>query len=159
MPCVNSDQHDDKHLDLTGNTWLSAESKRCDVFINGERCMKIAGHPPDDDGWHLTHIQEEIKAVRNDAGKPAYDLVPAAALHELVMVYTMGAKKYAPRNWEKGLLYSRMFASMMRHAWAFWRGEDIDAESGLHHMAHVAWGALGLVEYAKRNLGEDDRVK
>lgn len=98
-------------------------------------------------------------ALRYDADKPRYDLVPADSYAELVAVYSMGAKKYAPRNWEKGMSWSRCFASIMRHAWAFWRGEEIDPESGLHHMAHVAWNALALVSYSKRKVGTDDRPK
>lgn len=97
--------------------------------------------------------------LRYDDHKDRYDLLPPDALQTLVAVYTSGAVKYAPRNWEKGMAWMRMFASMMRHAWAWARGEDFDKESGHPHMAHVAWGALGLVAYQYRNIGEDDRVK
>jgi len=96
-------------------------------------------------------------AKRFDAGKPRYDLVPDDAFRELVEVYSMGARKYEPRGWEKGMSWSRCFAALMRHAWAFWRGEETDPESGLHHMAHVAWNALALVSYSKRQIGTDDR--
>jgi hypothetical protein len=137
--CIKHYEHEDTHVDVTGNTWVSMTSN--DIL----NAITITKDTP-------------TQAIRYDDGKPAYDLIPAKALHELVLVYSMGAKKYAPRNWEKGMAYSRMFASMMRHAWAFWRGEDKDPESGLHHMAHVAFGALGLVEYSLRNIGEDDRV-
>lgn len=86
-----------------------------------------------------------------------YDLIPADALEELAQVYTMGAQKYAERNWEKGMPWSKCFASLMRHAWSFWKGETHDTESGLHHMSHVAWNAMTLVSYTKRNVGEDNR--
>ena len=92
-----------------------------------------------------------------DAGKLRYDLLPPDALEEIVKVYTMGATKYAPHNWAKGMAWSRVFAAMMRHAWAYWRGEDNDPESGLNHMAHVAWGALTMLAYSKREVGNDDR--
>lgn len=96
-------------------------------------------------------------AVKFDHDKPRYDLLPAHALDELVKVYTVGAQKYAPHNWLKGMKYSRIFAALMRHCWAFWRGEQLDPETGLHHMAHAAWGCLALVEYEKQLVGEDDR--
>lgn len=101
----------------------------------------------------------EDEAVKDDESKPRYDLLPPNALNELVAVYTMGAKKYAPRNWEKGLRWGRVFAALMRHAWAWWSGESRDHESGLNHMAHVAWCALALAEYnmSPKNVGEDDR--
>lgn len=40
---------------------------------------------------------------------------------------------------------------------AFEQGEDVDKESGLNHMAHVAWNALGLVTYSKTHPNLDDR--
>lgn len=100
-----------------------------------------------------------IEGVKYDGGKPKWDLLPSDALEEIVKVYTMGAVKYAPHNWAQGMSWSRVFAAMMRHAWAYWRGEDIDPESGLNHMAHVGWGALTLLAYAKRDVGLDDRFK
>lgn len=96
--------------------------------------------------------------LRYDAGKPRYDLIPAIPLDDLAALYEYGAKKYAERNWEKGMSWGRCFASLMRHAWAFWRGENYDVESGFHHMTHVAWNAMALVEYSKRALGTDDRA-
>ena len=86
---------------------------------------------------------------RYDNGKPRYDLIPPEALEELAKLYEMGARKYSDRNWEKGMSWSRCFGPLMRHAWAYWRGEDTDPESGLPHMVHVAWNALALVHFGK----------
>jgi hypothetical protein len=94
---------------------------------------------------------------RHNQGKVRYDLLPAKALHELVEVYTFGANKYSDRNWEKGLKYMDTVASILRHLWAFVRGETKDEESGCHHMAHAAFGCLALVEFHFTNKGEDDR--
>lgn len=96
-------------------------------------------------------------ALRYDDGKPRFELLPEDSLLELVKVYTAGAVKYEPRNWEKGMSWSRCFGSLMRHSWKFWRGETHDEETGLHHMAHVAWNALALVSYDLRKVGTDDR--
>jgi len=98
------------------------------------------------------------RGFKQDQGKPRWDLLPPAALGKLAEVYTFGvAKGYPARNWEKGMAWSRPFAALMRHAWAFWAGEDMDPESGLPHMAHVAWNALALLEYQVLGKGEDDR--
>lgn len=99
------------------------------------------------------------EAVKYDAGKPSYDLIPAQALEELAKVYTLGAQKYARRNWEKGMNWCRIYGAIMRHAWAWMRGETHDTESGLHHMAHAAFGCLALVEYHFTNAGKDDRCE
>lgn len=102
--------------------------------------------------------QKDEPGKRFDAGKLRYDLVPPDGLEEVVAVYTNGAEKYAARNWEKGMSWGRVFGSMMRHSWKFWRGEDVDKESGRHHMAHAAWNAITLLVYSMRKVGTDDRA-
>lgn len=96
-------------------------------------------------------------AVKFDGDKERYDLLPAYGLDELARVMSYGAQKYADRNWEKGMPHCRIFAALMRHCWAWLRGETHDKESGLHHMAHAAFGCLALVEYYQTGAGEDDR--
>lgn len=87
------------------------------------------------------------QGTKNDAGKLRYDLLPGDALAELVRVYTIGAKKYADRNWEQGIAYGRIFAAMNRHAWAWWGGEQLDPVDGQHHLSSVAWCALALLHF------------
>lgn len=98
--------------------------------------------------------------TKADFGKPRYDLLPVDSMEAVVSVLTMGAEKYSARNWEKGIAFHRPFAAMMRHAWAWWRGESTDPESGLSHMAHVACNALFLCSYELRGMDKgqfDDR--
>jgi hypothetical protein len=88
-----------------------------------------------------------------------YAYIPPRSLAELAKVYGYGAKKYAPRNMEKGYPWSWSFSAMMRHCWAFWRGENIDPESNCHHLAHCAWHCFTLMDYVMRGVGTDDRSK
>jgi hypothetical protein len=60
-------------------------------------------------------------------------------------------------NWRLGMSWRRIFAAIMRHAWAWMRGEDRDSESGLPHLAHAAWGCFTLMAYGRGGLGQDDR--
>lgn len=83
-----------------------------------------------------------------DTGKLRYDLLPTRALEALVYVYSIGAGKYADRNWERGLEYGRVFAAMQRHAWAWWGGQEYDPVDGQAHLASVAWCALALLHYS-----------
>lgn len=101
----------------------------------------------------------QTEGIKFDQDKLRYDLIPGNALDELAKVYTFGAKKYADRNWEKGMAWSRIFGAIMRHAWAWFRGQTHDPETGLNHMVHAAWGCLALVEYSITNKGQDDRVQ
>ena len=95
--------------------------------------------------------------VKFDADKVRYDLIPPDALHELAKVYTLGAKKYEDDNWLKGMKWRRVFGAMMRHSWAWFRGEANDPDDGQPHLASVAWCALALLTYDMKGIGEDDR--
>ena len=97
------------------------------------------------------------QAVKHDDGKPRYDLVPPEALDALSRVLTFGASKYSERNWEKGMDWGRVFGAMMRHAWAWWRGENTDPETGYSHLWHALCCAAFLVTYEQRRIGKDDR--
>lgn len=94
-----------------------------------------------------------------DSDKVRYELIPPEPLEALANLYAVGAKKYAPRDWEKGMAWCRIFGSLMRHAWAWFRGQTIDAETGTHHMIAVAWNAFAIYTYETRRVGEDDRPK
>jgi 5'(3')-deoxyribonucleotidase len=95
--------------------------------------------------------------LRYNQGKTRHDLLPPYAINELARVLTKGAEKYEPRNWEKGMKWSTVLASLKRHVNAFESGEDVDAESGLSHMAHAMCNAMFLVEYSKFRTEFDDR--
>lgn len=99
------------------------------------------------------------KGSRDNAGKVRLGLLPPDALLALGAVYTSGAQKYAPRNWERGMNFSDVIDSLLRHSLTWMSGEDTDKESGHLHMAHVAWNALALVAYQLRQIGVDDRQR
>lgn len=98
------------------------------------------------------------EGLRYNIGKLRYDLFEPHAMEELAKVFTKGAEKYAARNWEKGMKWSSVMASLKRHIAKFEKGEDIDDESRLHHMAHVAWNALALVSFSRYHPQYDDRT-
>lgn len=95
--------------------------------------------------------------LRKNSGKIRYDLVPSFAQEQFAGVLTKGAEKYAPRNWERGMNWTTVLASMMRHVEAFKRGEDYDPETGLLHTAHIMCNAAFLTEYYKIFPQGDDR--
>ncbi len=93
---------------------------------------------------------------RYDAGKIRLDLLPVEWIWGLGSVMTAGAVKYAERNWEKGMKWSKVIGSMLRHTYKFLAGERYDPETGCHHLAMVAWNALALMSYDLRSIGEND---
>lgn len=94
---------------------------------------------------------------KDDQGKLPYDLIPPELLEATAAVLRFGAAKYEPRNWEKGMAWSRPFAALMRHMWEWWKGNDIDPETGMNHLWHAACCIAFLISYEMREIGEDDR--
>jgi len=97
------------------------------------------------------------KGLRYNDGKTRHDLIPAFAVEQMARVFTIGAEKYNPGNWLKGMEWSKVLASMKRHINAFERGEDFDQETGLLHMAHAMTNAAFLIEYYRIYPQGDDR--
>lgn len=97
------------------------------------------------------------QGLRFNQGKTRHDLVPQFAQQQFAKVLTKGSEKYAERNWELGMEWSKVVASLKRHIEAFEMGEDFDKETGLLHMAHVMCNAAFLVEYYKIYPQGDNR--
>lgn len=95
--------------------------------------------------------------IKHDAGKIPWELFPWLAAQEVCKVLREGAKKYLPRNWEKGMNHSRMYAASLRHHIQYFTGEDLDPEWALHHLAHAACETLMLLELILKGKGTDDR--
>ena len=74
-------------------------------------------------------------------------------------VLTYGAKKYAKNNWMRGMSQTEVFGGILRHLFAWFRGEDKD-ESGMPHLWHAACGLMFLVHFTsdEKYVQFDDRV-
>ena len=94
---------------------------------------------------------------KDDQGKARFDLIPPEFLSATAGVLTFGAAKYGERNWEKGMSWGRPFAAMMRHLWAWWRGQKADPETGFSHLWHAACCIAFLIAFEQRQIGKDDR--
>lgn len=90
------------------------------------------------------------KGAKLDEGKPRLDLVLgdfADALWFVGEVGTYGANKYTDKGWqevENGL--ERYGNAMLRHYLNYRKDIMCDAESGLPHLAHMAWNALAILQ-------------
>ena len=80
-----------------------------------------------DERWRLEQIAKG--GYKDDHDKIRMELIPPELLEAVGDILTFGAKKYADRNWEYGMKWSRPFGALMRHMWAWWRGEDKDPET------------------------------
>jgi hypothetical protein len=104
---------------------------------------------------------DEIKALRFNAGKLRWELLPVEWQEELVKVFSKGAVKYKPDNWKNsiGTEDSTQFkqdrlGSALRHIAAYRKGELLDSEVvegaehiPTYHLAHAAWNLLAILYY------------
>jgi 5'(3')-deoxyribonucleotidase len=97
------------------------------------------------------------EGLRFNEGKTRHDLVPSFAQEQYAKVLTAGSTKYSDRNWENGMPWSKVIASMKRHINKFESGEDFDEETSLLHVAHIMCNAAFLTEYYRIFPQGDDR--
>lgn len=120
--------------------------------------------PPEDD----THATEQLPPApagvvqtagyKKDVGKLRLSLIPPKALEAVAYVYTIGAEKYDPHNWLRGMAWSRVLDALYRHLIAWQEGRSVDPDDGQHPLASVVWCALTLMEYERLKIGIDDRA-
>lgn len=99
-------------------------------------------------------VKEFVKA---DGDKNRLELLPFAALEEVGKVMTFGAKKYRDHNWRRCPTMSRYSGAALRHLFAWVRGEDLDPETGLSHIAHASCCCLFLLGLILDKKALDDR--
>lgn len=100
---------------------------------------------------------EKGSGARFNDNKPDYSLIPMCTLEDEARVWAYGKKKYAAWNWAKGMDWSIPFACLQRHLAAWQRGEELDQESGLPHLAHAMCNLRMLTLYSKIYVEGDDR--
>lgn len=90
---------------------------------------------------------ESYFSGKYDKGKLDYTLIPPVAMEGAAQVLTFGASKYGANTWkdvENGK--QRYLAACMRHIEAHRRGELLDNESGISHLAHAMTNLMFLLE-------------
>ena len=99
-------------------------------------------------------------APKFDSGKVRLDLLPIRPLKDTAEVLTYGLNKYGKDSWREGemIKWSRVYASLQRHLFAFQSGEDNDPETGYSHLAHAACNILMMLEHTYINPQGDDRA-
>ena len=95
--------------------------------------------------------------ARYNDHKPDFSMIPLWTLEGEARVWQYGSRKYNAWNWTKGMAWSVPFACAMRHLAAFQRGEELDQESGEHHLDHVMCNIRMLRYYVTEYPEGDDR--
>ena len=99
-------------------------------------------------------------AIREKLNQDPYDLVPFQEITDAyVRVAEFGARKYDPWNWSKGIARVQLCCSLLRHTFAYIRGQDRDPESGLLHTDHMLWNCAALSHNVHHNLEDGRRAE
>lgn len=106
----------------------------------------------------MTEVRTTSSTGGEKGTKPErYDLIPVEALASVARLYGEGAKKYSEHNWRKGYEWSKSYAALQRHANEFWKGVDLDPETGEPHLAAVIFHSLTLITFMDDHPAFDDR--
>ena len=112
-----------------------------DTEKDGDIKLLVEDDPED---WELVEDTKTTKADRYNEGKPQFSLLDLNSMEPGVRVLAFGAKKYARNNWKKGLVFSEILDSMMRHIAELQEGNWLDEDSGLPHIGHLQCNSLFL---------------
>ena len=103
---------------------------------------------------HLSSTDLHAPGAKDDKAKPMAGVLLdfSRALQAVVDVGTYGAKKYTRTGWVAvSAAETRYTDAMMRHLLAMDVDPDgLDKETGLPHLAHIAWNALAVLELQAR---------
>jgi Domain of unknown function (DUF5664) len=83
------------------------------------------------------------------AGKGRYDLISVHMLRRLAGVYERGSTNHGDRNWEKGIPFSRLYSSAIRHALQALSG-DVDED----HLGQAIWNLAAIMHF--QEAGRDE---
>lgn len=95
--------------------------------------------------------------LKYDSDKPDMSLLSSVAIEELAKVLSFGKEKYAAHNWRKGISTSRLVGAALRHLFSYLKGESVDPETGLSHVAHAMCCCMFIIELNLTHPKLDDR--
>ena len=90
--------------------------------------------------------------------KTPLGFIPPYAMDQTAWAHKLGAEKYGPFNWrDTKVCASTYINAMMRHLNAWRDGENLDPESGISHLAHIACSCNILMDADYCDTLQDDR--
>ena len=90
-------------------------------------------------------------AMREPAtNKGAYELVSPFAWERIAIWYELGARKYADRNWEKGIPFGRLVQSALRHLIRWMKGDRSE-----DHLAAVCWNVMAMMHFEETGQADE----
>lgn len=104
-------------------------------------------------------LKKAAVGLKYDNNKPSLSLIDPSFLEGLAKVLDFGKEKYGAHNWRSGISVSRLISAIYRHLGEINRGSDLDSESGLPHVYHLASNVMFLAWILENRKEFDDRYK
>lgn len=109
---------------------------------------------------------QETKMLKKDTNpkdaigcrKPPLSAVPWPVIYELGAAMFEGASKYRRHNYRMARIRASIyFDATMRHLVQWWEGEDLDPDSGIHHITKAIASLVVLRDAMIQKMVVDDR--
>lgn len=102
---------------------------------------------------------KESRGKKHDEEKEPLAYIPLAALKAEGSAFKHGAKKYDAWNYKNGIAVTRTVSAAVRHIYQFLSGENVDAESGAHHLGCARANLAMALDTLENHSNFDDRYK
>ena len=105
-------------------------------------------------------MEKKLTNLKDALGieKVSLHCIPCGPLMELGLAMLEGGRKYGTHNYrEMGVRASVYYDAVMRHVMDWWEGEDIDPDSGLHHIVKAIASLIVLRDSMLMGNCDDDR--
>lgn len=95
-----------------------------------------------------------------DNNKAPVHLIPEEAIIWAAEAFGYGNDKYGEEyNYRRGIEYTKLTDSLLRHTLEFTKNIDLDKESKLHHAKHMAANVMMLIYQIVNHPELDNRYK
>ena len=101
-----------------------------------------------DGGARMTYDTGAMREPSTNKG--AYELISPFALERIAIWYELGARKYADRNWEKGIPFNRLIQSAIRHMIRWMKGDREE-----DHLAAVCWNVMAMMHFQETGQADE----
>jgi hypothetical protein len=107
----------------------------------------------------MNPITENPKEAAGRAKTPLH-LIPTVFSKQVSLALDWGGQRYSHWNWrDAGVNATTYIGAMRRHLDAWQDGEDMDPDSGLPHIAHIAASCAIILDAERVGKLNDDRRK
>lgn len=124
------------------------------------KCENCEKHPDSHDQFQAHNCMKALMK-EDKSGRPNISTLPIDSLFKIALVFQWVIKqgKYKEDDWRKGVSWKDNYNSMQRHLMDYYKGIDIDEETGLPTLAHLGCRLLMALEMQIKKTGTDDRFK